>query len=390
MAFSNSTTDYLSNPANPLFLHPGENPALILVTPPLSDNNYQQWRHDMLVALETKNKEKFVLGTIPCPPADDILHEAWKRCNKMVISWLTRSMTLPIKQSVMWMESAYEIWIDLLQRFSHGDKFRIADLQEAIHSCKQGDSTVSQYYTRLQIIWKELSLYQTILVCTCHSPCNCGLLIKIQQDCNDDSVIKFLRGLNDEFSSVRSQIMLMEPMPNLTKTFSLILQQEREFHNSSSQTPQDSMANFNSYDPQHKPYKTDRSGAFSGRGRGHTTKFGGRSKYCDHCKRTNHTSDNCWIKYGLPQGYKPVIKPHLAISNSSANMTNGDSHTSTDTSNDDSSADKTQPQYAFSQDQYNAILGLLKQSQSPTTREASVNQCTPQSSDGYLPDDWSS
>ncbi|BAT84751.1 hypothetical protein VIGAN_04219900, partial [Vigna angularis var. angularis] len=85
MAFSNSTTDYLSNPANPLFLHPGENPALILVTPLLSDNNYQQWRHDMLVALETKNKEKFVLGTIPCPAADDILHEAWKRCNKMVI-----------------------------------------------------------------------------------------------------------------------------------------------------------------------------------------------------------------------------------------------------------------------------------------------------------------
>jgi len=40
----------------------------------------------------------------------------------------------------------------------------------------------------------------------------------------------FLRGLNDEFFQVRSQIMLMEPMPTLVKTFSLILQQECKFN----------------------------------------------------------------------------------------------------------------------------------------------------------------
>ncbi|XP_022631734.1 uncharacterized protein LOC111240608 [Vigna radiata var. radiata] len=367
-------TDHLTNPAHPLFLHPGENPALILVNPPLSDNNYQQWRHDMIVALETKNKDKFVLGTISCPPPTDVLHEAWKRCNKMVISWLTRSMTLPIKQSVMWMDFASAIWNDLYQRFSHGDKFRIVDLQEALQSCKQGDSTVSQYYTRLQIIWKELSLYQTVLVCTCKSPCNCGLLTKIQQERNDDSVIKFLRGLNDEFSQVRSQIMLMEPMPILPKTFSLVLQQEREFHHSSSQIPQDSMANVNFQDPQNKTFNTSR-GAFSGRGRGHITKFGGRAKYCDHCKRTNHTSDNCWIKYGLPQGYKPTIKMDAAPSNTSAHLTDSTSLTPTD-----STVDKTHIQCHFTQEQYDVILDLLKQPPPPTPRVARVNQCTPQSS----------
>ncbi|WVZ15175.1 hypothetical protein V8G54_012741 [Vigna mungo] len=282
-------------------------------------------------------------------------------------------MTLPIKQSVMWMDSAYEIWNNLFQRFSHGDKFRIADLQEALQSCKQGDSTVSQYYTCLQIIWKELSLYKTILVCTCKSPCTYGLLTKIQQERN--SVIKFLRGLNDEFSQVRSQIILMEPMWALPKTFSLVLQQEREFHHSSSQIPQDSMTN---------TFNTSR-GAFSGRGRGRTTKFAGRAKYYDHCKRTNHTSDNCWIKYGLPQGYKPSIKPDFAPFNPSAHLTDGVSLTP-----NDSTADRTQIQCNFTQEQYDTILGLLKQSQPPTPRVANVNKCTPQSSDGYLPDDWSS
>ncbi|WVY90666.1 hypothetical protein V8G54_036180 [Vigna mungo] len=283
MAFSDASTtvtasttvatDHLTNPAHPLFLHPGENPALILVNPPLSDTNYQQWQHNMLVALETKNKDKFVLGTISCPPPTDVLHEGCKRCNKMVISWLTRSMTLPIKQSVMWMDSA--------PRF--GMIFSNAFLT-AINSAS--------------LISNKLS----------------NLANKIQQERNDDSVIKFLRGLNDEFSQVRSQIMLMEPMPTLPKTFSLILQQEREFHHSSPQNHQDSITNVHFQDPQNKTFSTSR---------GRTTKFGGRAKYNDHCKRTNHTSDNCWIKYGLPQGYKPNIRTDSATSNSSAHMTDG-------------------------------------------------------------------
>nr|KYP62458.1 hypothetical protein KK1_016991 [Cajanus cajan] len=108
----NQLSDHLINPSNPYFLHPGENPALVLVTPLLSDTNFQQWKHDMLVALETKNKEHFILGKIPCPDSKDPLHEAWRRCNKMVMSWLTRSMTSDIKQSVMWMDTAAEIWKD--------------------------------------------------------------------------------------------------------------------------------------------------------------------------------------------------------------------------------------------------------------------------------------
>ncbi|WVY99414.1 hypothetical protein V8G54_025484 [Vigna mungo] len=114
------------------------------------------------------------------------------------------------------------------------------------------------------------------------------------------------------------------------------------------------MANFNFQDPQNKTSHISR-GAFSGRGRGQINKFGGRAKYCDHCKRTNHTSDNCWIKYGLPQGYKPIIKPNSPLSNPSANLTDGASHTS-----NDSPADKTQIQCIFSQEQYDTILGLLK------------------------------
>jgi len=137
-----STSDHLVNPANPYFLHPGENPAIVLVSPPLTENNFHQWEHDMIVGLESNNKEHFLFGTLPCTPSTDPIHEAWRHCNRMVMPWPTRSMSPSIKQSVMWMDSTFEIWKDLKDSFSHSDKFRIADLQDQIQSCKQGDSNI--------------------------------------------------------------------------------------------------------------------------------------------------------------------------------------------------------------------------------------------------------
>ncbi|XP_014506253.1 uncharacterized protein LOC106766005 [Vigna radiata var. radiata] len=147
------TPDHLVNPANPLYLHPRENPTLVLVSPLLTESNFHQWERDMVVALETKNK-KFIDGTLPCPPITDPLHEAWCRSNPMVMSWLTRSMTYLIKQSVMWMDTTLDIWRDLKDQFSHANKFRVSDLQDQILACHQGDLSVSEYYTKLKILWK--------------------------------------------------------------------------------------------------------------------------------------------------------------------------------------------------------------------------------------------
>jgi len=77
-------------------------------------------------------KPRTVHGSLRCPAATDPLYDAWCRCNCMVMSWLTRSMNPAIKQSILWMDTASEIWTDLKERFSHANKFRIADLQDQI------------------------------------------------------------------------------------------------------------------------------------------------------------------------------------------------------------------------------------------------------------------
>jgi hypothetical protein len=51
---------------------------------------------------------------------------------------------------------------------------------------------------------------------------------------HQDYIFQFLMGLNDTFSQVRGQILLINPLPSINKVFSLVLQEERQREISSS------------------------------------------------------------------------------------------------------------------------------------------------------------
>lgn len=79
----------------------------------------------MIMALTAKNKVGFVDGTFLQPQIDDLLHCAWTRCNSMVISWLLNSVTREIANSLMYLATARDIWIDLQDRFHQSNAPRI-------------------------------------------------------------------------------------------------------------------------------------------------------------------------------------------------------------------------------------------------------------------------
>ena len=43
-----------------------------------------------------------------------------------------------------------------------------------------------------------------------------------------ESMMKFLMGLNDSFSHVRTQVSLMDPLPSIRKVYSLLIQKEMQ------------------------------------------------------------------------------------------------------------------------------------------------------------------
>lgn len=45
-----------------------------------------------------------------------------------------------------------------------------------------------------------------------------------------------------------------------------------------------------------------------GRGRGRTSRGGCGSRKCDYCRRSNHTSNKCWDKFGKPEWTRLLLQ----------------------------------------------------------------------------------
>jgi hypothetical protein len=75
--------------ASPYYVHPGDGPSSVTVTPPLTGSNYHSWSRSMKRALGAKMKLDFIDGTLPVPTdAFDPYFRAWNRCNQLVSSWI--------------------------------------------------------------------------------------------------------------------------------------------------------------------------------------------------------------------------------------------------------------------------------------------------------------
>ncbi|XP_024017250.1 uncharacterized protein LOC112090349 [Morus notabilis] len=137
---------------SPFFLHNGDNPGLILVSHPFTGSNYNTWRRSMLMALNAKNKVGFVDATLLRPSAGDLTFNFWSRSNSRVASWLLNSVSKEIGDSLLYLDSARDIWIDLYDRFHQSNAPRIFQIKKHLLGMSQGSLDVNTYYTRLKIL----------------------------------------------------------------------------------------------------------------------------------------------------------------------------------------------------------------------------------------------
>ena len=116
----------IDDPLSPYFLHHSDSPGMILVSQLLNGDNYSSWSRSMSIALSVKNKLGFVDGTIVKPSGTDLLLlNSWVRNNNIVISWILNSVSKEISASILFSDSAVEIWNDLRERFQQSNGPRI-------------------------------------------------------------------------------------------------------------------------------------------------------------------------------------------------------------------------------------------------------------------------
>ena len=142
-----------------------------------------------------------------------------------MLSWLTNSLSLDLKASVMYINNAKDLWIDLKDRLSQGNTPRLFELGKEISHLSQGSLSVSSYFTKFKTLWDEYANFQPFTVCTC--TCTCGSK-SFQLDAqHKEHVFHFLMELNDSYGHIINQILMIEPFPSLSKVCSLILQEEK-------------------------------------------------------------------------------------------------------------------------------------------------------------------
>ncbi|KAH7521922.1 hypothetical protein FEM48_Zijuj07G0083300 [Ziziphus jujuba var. spinosa] len=155
--------------SSPYFLHHADNPELQLVSHQLTGPNYNSWRRSMEMALKAKNKLGFVDGSIPKPNPTDLLTLVWDRCNSMVHSWLLNAVSKDIVDSLLYQESAHVV------------------------------------------LWDELRHYQPTPACHCGGIRAWALYQK------QEYVLQFVMGLNESFSAIHAQILMLDPLPPIAE-----------------------------------------------------------------------------------------------------------------------------------------------------------------------------
>jgi len=82
--------------------------------------------------------------------------------------------------------------------------------------------------------------------------------------------MQFLRGLNDQFSNVQSHVMLMDPLPPISKIFSYVVQQERQLLGNVNSDTKETLIN------------------------------AVNTSSCTHCGCPGHTKASCYRIHGFP------------------------------------------------------------------------------------------
>ncbi|KAM3322877.1 hypothetical protein P3S67_004028 [Capsicum chacoense] len=211
--------------SSPLYMHPSDNPGAMLVPIPFDGTGYRSWRRGVLRALSVKNKLGFINGECKRPYPGTLRYRQWERCDDMVTSWILNSLTKEIADSVEYVNDSFELWKELNDRYDQTNGAKLYQVQREINELSQGSMDITNY-TKMKKLWEELSTLHAKTQCKCN--CVCGAkehLFKAEQD---RRLVQFHMGLNEVYTVVRGNILMMNPLPSLAQAFSPLIQDERQ------------------------------------------------------------------------------------------------------------------------------------------------------------------
>ncbi|XP_057532157.1 uncharacterized protein LOC130810200 [Amaranthus tricolor] len=281
-----------NDPSSVYYIHPSDYTPQLLVTSKFNGTGFHNWKKCILMAFSARNKL-------------DFLHE-----------------TLPKLDTT---HSNYSSWIRYLEeRFAYSSHTKIYNLEKQLADVDQGNLSVLDFYTKFKVLWDDLNSIDLLPTCTCN---NCtynmtGRFLKQQQN---RKLIRFMMKLNEQFSGIRSNVLMMKDLPHLSEAYRLFAQEETHKEIAQNTTVNEPLGFAIT---QNKPYNTApyksqnyKSYSFPNTDRLNTnqkftpsTKRPSSSYFCTHCKVPGHSYERCFKIHGYPVGFKGFKDKKFAAS----------------------------------------------------------------------------
>ncbi|XP_070055340.1 uncharacterized protein [Nicotiana tomentosiformis] len=265
----------------------------------------------------------------------------------MVKAWITNSLTREITISVVCLNNAREVCSDINERFGQSNGSKYIQIQRKISSNSQGSSDIATYFTRMRALWDELN--SAYVGPTCSS----GALPKFIED---QHLFQFLSGLNESYSTINSSIMLMSPLPSISKAYSLLQHDESQKEN------QPPALGFSGDSASFSATTTNSTHVNQMNSPHNTRPYNQRINFdpkrnspyvsCKYCKKPGRTIDKCYRLHGFPADFKFTKNKRFA---SCVQVEEPADDIGPSIKSSDSTA------YGFSKEQYQHLMSLFQQ-----------------------------
>ncbi|XP_071693351.1 uncharacterized protein [Rutidosis leptorrhynchoides] len=316
----------------------------------------------MTLALETKNKIGFIDGGVVKSEDDEVLANQWNRCNSVVLSCILGSISGELYLGQIFSKIASEVWVELKETYDKVDGFVIFNLHHKIASHTQNGSSLSDYYHKLNALWKQFDSMVQLPDCTCKAE------KKLKEHSQLLKLMQFLTGLDDKYSHIRSNLLTTDPLPSIKYAYAILSREEVHRDSSISSNNEMQSSDFLSKVNANSSNAVNNfsSGFKPGKGPSHNLE-------CAKCNKTCHTIDKCFEVVGYPAWFKGPKN----LNYNTNNTTNSNSRTSSvwsTNNNNYNSANKSfasnscvtdrTTQLNLSEDQISKLLSLLSNNMS--------------------------
>lgn len=112
-----------------------------------------EWSQSVKLYVQGKGKFGYLSGSTVQPKETDEAYATWEAENSMIMSWLVNSMETSLGRTYLFLSTASAIWDAVKETYSDlGNAGQLFEIKTRLRKEKQGEKTVTQYYTDLRTL----------------------------------------------------------------------------------------------------------------------------------------------------------------------------------------------------------------------------------------------